>query len=61
MLSLHRHPQNVHEFVLKGTGIIEQVVGWQTGSYVFEPPGETHPLVVPEGVDEMMTFFERMV
>jgi hypothetical protein len=28
------------------------------GSYVFEPPGETHTLVVPEGVDEMITFFQ---
>lgn len=27
------------------------------GSYVFEPPGEIHTLVVPEGVTEMITLF----
>lgn len=27
------------------------------GSYVFEPPAEIHTLVVPEGVDEMITLF----
>lgn len=27
------------------------------GSYVFEPPGEVHTLVVPDGVDEMITMF----
>lgn len=25
---------------------------------MFEPPGETHTLVVPEGVEEMITFFQ---
>lgn len=27
------------------------------GSYVFEPPGEVHTLLVPDGVDEMITLF----
>jgi hypothetical protein len=27
------------------------------GSYVFEPPGEIHTLVVPENCAEMITFF----
>jgi hypothetical protein len=27
------------------------------GSYVFEPPGEIHTLVVDENVPEMITFF----
>jgi ChrR Cupin-like domain len=27
------------------------------GSYVFEPPGETHTLVVPNDVQEMITLF----
>ena len=27
------------------------------GSYVFEPPGETHTLTVPDDVEEMITFF----
>ena len=30
----------------------------ETGCYVFEPPGETHTLVVPDGVDKMITFFQ---
>ena len=30
----------------------------ETGCYVFEPPGETHTLVVPVGVDKMITFFQ---
>ena len=29
----------------------------QPGSYVFEPPGETHTLVVDDDVPEMITFF----
>ena len=29
----------------------------EEGSYVFEPPGETHTLVVPDGVEEMITLF----
>ena len=29
----------------------------ETGSYVFEPPGETHTLVVPEDCPEMITLF----
>ena len=28
-----------------------------SNAYVFEPPGETHTLTVPDGVDEMITFF----
>jgi hypothetical protein len=27
------------------------------GTYVFEPPGETHTLVVDEGCDEMVALF----
>ena len=29
----------------------------RAGDYVFEPPGETHTLVVDKGVEEMITFF----
>ena len=29
----------------------------ETGSYVFEPPGETHTLVVPADCPEMITLF----
>jgi 2,4'-dihydroxyacetophenone dioxygenase len=30
----------------------------EEGSYVFEPPGETRTLVVPEGCTEMLTLFQ---
>ena len=59
VLSRHRHPNAVHGFVLKGRWhYLEHDWVAETGSYVFEPPGETHTLVVPEGVDEMITFFQ---
>jgi hypothetical protein len=51
VLSRHRHPGPVHGHVLKGQWIAKE------GSYVFEPPGEIHTLVVPEGVEEMITLF----
>lgn len=59
VLSRHRHPQPVHGFVIKGRWhYLEH--DWEAveGAYVFEPPGETHTLVVPEGVEEMITFFQ---
>jgi 2,4'-dihydroxyacetophenone dioxygenase len=58
LLSRHRHPGPVHGHVLKGRWrYLEH--DWEAiaGSYVFEPPGEIHTLVVPEGVDEMITLF----
>ncbi len=58
VLSRHRHSGPVHAMILKGSWhYLEH--DWETspGSYVFEPPGETHTLVVPEGVEEMITFF----
>jgi hypothetical protein len=58
LLSRHRHPGPVHGHVLKGRWkYLEH--DWEAveGSYVFEPPGEVHTLVVPEGVDEMITLF----
>lgn len=57
--SRHRHPNTVHGFVLKGRWHYrEHDRIAETGSYVFEPPGETHTLVVPEDVEEMMTYFQ---
>ena len=59
VLSRHRHPQAVHGWVLKGRWhYLEH--DWEATpvSYVYEPPGETHTLIVPEGVDEMVTFFQ---
>lgn len=59
VLSRHRHPNAVHGFVLKGRWrYLEHDWIAEEGSYVFEPPGETHTLVVPEDVEEMITLFQ---
>jgi 2,4'-dihydroxyacetophenone dioxygenase len=58
LLSRHRHPGPVHGHVLKGKWkYLEHDWVAVTGSYIFEPPGEIHTLVVPDGVDEMITLF----
>lgn len=58
VLSRHLHPNPVHGYVIKGRWhYLEHDWVAQTGSYVFEPPGEIHTLVVPEDVEEMITFF----
>lgn len=59
VLSRHRHPQAVHGWVLKGRWYYLEH-DWEAteGGYVYEPPGETHTLVVPEGVEEMITYFQ---
>lgn len=58
VLSRHRHPGPVHGFVLKGRWrYLEHDWEATEGGYVFEPPGETHTLVVDEGVAEMITLF----
>lgn len=58
LLSRHRHPGPVHGHVLKGKWkYLEHDWVAEQGSYVFEPPGEVHTLVVPDGVDEMITLF----
>lgn len=59
VLSRHRHPNPVHGFVLKGRWhYLEH--DWEAleGGYVYEPPGETHTLVVPDDVEEMITLFQ---
>jgi len=59
VLSRHRHPAPVHGFVLRGRWhYLEHDWEAGAGAYVFEPPGETHTLVVPEDVDEMVTLFQ---
>lgn len=59
VLSRHRHPQAVHGFVLKGRWYyLEHDWVAETGSYVMEPPGETHTLIVPDDVEEMITLFQ---
>lgn len=58
VLSRHLHPAPVHGFVLKGRWrYLEHDWVAETGSYVFEPPGEIHTLTVPEDCEEMITFF----
>jgi 2,4'-dihydroxyacetophenone dioxygenase len=58
VLTRHRHPAPVHGLVLRGTWhYLEHPWMAKEGSYVFEPPGETHTLVVPGDVPEMITLF----
>jgi quercetin dioxygenase-like cupin family protein len=58
VLSRHRHSGPVHAIVLKGRWhYLEHDWFAEQGSYAFEPAGETHTLFVPEGVDEMITWF----
>lgn len=59
VLSRHRHPAPVHGFVLRGSWhYLEHDWVASEGGYVFEPPGETHTLVVPDDVTEMITYFQ---
>jgi quercetin dioxygenase-like cupin family protein len=62
VLSRHRHVAPVHGYVIAGAWrYLEHDWIARAGDYVFEPPGETHTLVVDAGVDaevaEMITFF----
>jgi 2,4'-dihydroxyacetophenone dioxygenase len=58
VLSRHRHSGAVHALVLKGRWqYLEHDWIAEEGSYAHEPAGETHTLVVPEGVTEMITWF----
>jgi hypothetical protein len=58
MVARHRHSGPVLAYVIRGTWhYLEH--GWaaREGGFVFEPPGETHTLVVPDGCAEMITLF----
>jgi quercetin dioxygenase-like cupin family protein len=58
LLSRHRHNGPVHALVLKGRWhYLEHDWIAEEGGYVYEPPGETHTLVVPKDVSEMITWF----
>jgi 2,4'-dihydroxyacetophenone dioxygenase len=58
VLSRHVHPAPVHGFVLEGSWrYLEHDWVATKGTYVFEPPGVIHTLVVDEDVAEMITFF----
>src|ERR1700740_2985705 len=58
VLSRHRHSGPVHALTLRGKWrYLEHDWVATPGDYAFEPPGETHTLVVPDDVDEMATLF----
>ncbi len=59
VISRHRHPGLVHGFTLKGSWRYREH-DWvaQPGSYIFEPPGDVHTLIVDEGQAEMLTMFQ---
>lgn len=58
VLSCHRHFGAVHAMVLKGRWFyLEHEETYTQGSFLMEPPGETHTLVVPKDVPEMITWF----
>ena len=61
VLSRHIHPSIVVGYVIKGAWrYLEHDWVANEGSFVFEPPGEIHTLVVDEaagGATEMITFF----
>jgi len=58
VLSCHRHSGTVHAHVLKGRWFyLEHDWVASAGDYVMESPGETHTLIVPDDVEEMITWF----
>ena len=58
LVSRHRHSGAVHSFTLRGKWrYLEHDWIASAGDYAFEPPGETHTLIVPEDVTEMITLF----
>ncbi len=59
MLNRHRHPAPVYGYVIKGSWrYLEHDWVAREGDFVYEPPGETHTLVVDTGADEMITLFQ---
>lgn len=57
VLSRHRHPAAVFGYVIKGSWhYLEHDFVARPGKFLFEPPGETHTLVV-DSEEEMITMF----
>jgi 2,4'-dihydroxyacetophenone dioxygenase len=58
-LNPHYHVGIVHGYTIQGTwGYLEHDWRATAGTYVFEPPGELHTLIVPEdATEDMITFF----
>ena len=58
VLSRHRHPMAVVGYVIRGRWrYLEHDWVAEEGSFVYEPPGEIHTLIVPDDCAEMITFF----
>ena len=58
LLQRHRHTGPVHAYVIRGKWLyLEHDWVAEEGSYVYEPPGETHTLVVPDDCTDMITLF----
>jgi len=58
LLQRHRHSGQVHAYVIRGKWLyLEHDWVAEEGSYVFEPPGETHTLIVPDDCKDMVTLF----
>lgn len=58
IVSRHRHPMPVTGYVIAGRWhYLEHDWMAEPGAFLYEPPGETHTLVVPEGETEMITLF----
>lgn len=60
VISRHRHPAAVTGFTLEGAwGYLEHDWTAQAGTFVFEPPGETHTLVVRSKPGHMLVLFHN--
>ena len=58
IVARHRHTGPVFAHVLRGRWhYLEHDWVATEGGFAFEPPGETHTLVVPDGCAEMITVF----
>jgi len=59
IVARHRHTGPVFAHILKGRWhYLERDWVAVEGGFAFEPPGETHTLVIPEGAGEMITLFQ---
>lgn len=58
ILNKHLHPAPVFGYVIKGSWrYLEHDWVASEGSFVYEPPGDVHTLVVDDDVEEMITLF----
>ena len=60
VVSRHRHPAPVTGYTLDGSwGYLEHDWVARKGTFIFEPPGETHTLVVHPEAGHMLTLFHN--